>query len=424
MSKKVEHLLLSSIIDDDQGIRRALRCHVKPEYFQDEDHREVYEWLLAQHLDLGVTPSIEVVNEEFPDFEERDYNDDLSVLAKQVCREGVYAQITEALGTIAETAKGDPYKGLEVFRETMSELSSSTGGSVEANLVKTGPEILRDYDAMVKMQGQLGLPYKHKYLNDLLCGKQPEDLIGVYGRMKSMKTWYLLMDALHTHEYKNVNVIVFSCEMSLVRIQRRVACCIAELPWSAFRKGKLTRDERAQLEDSIESMQDSAGFHVIQVEERGPASLEFIRAKIEEHDAQVAYVDGAYYLMREESHKEFRVITSGLKKLVAEKCKIPVVMSTQANRKGVAGKGRSTEELAFGDSLAQDCDALFRILREKEHIEAHEAEVIVQVARDADPGSFTITTDLCTDMEQKEVTNDPESNRDEEDDGDDPDAYA
>jgi hypothetical protein len=142
-----------------------------------------------------------------------------------------------------------------------------------------------------------------------------------------------------------------------------------------------------------------------------------LRAKIEEYQLDVLYVTGFYQLMDEPTHQGFRTITSG-SKILADKMQIPMIIETQANRAGEKSRGETDSDVAFGDSLAQDCDGLLRIVRTPEHAENKEVMIAFPALREAEGGAFVVNAIPCTNFKQKHVINDSEGDDELESKGD------
>lgn len=416
MSFDLESSLITKILED-SDIRSVLRNKVTPEFFADEDLRDIYHWLCEKYQRRGKVPSLKLLQREFPDFEPVESDDDLLMLVDEVKQAKLYEDLAVALKEITDETKEDPALGFEKLRQKAGELSIIHSAHDDEDITKCTQEIMDEYEQLESGDGPVGIPYPWPYANKLTLGMQPGELIAFYARPKSLKTWLTLVIANNLHENFGWVPVYFSCEMPLKLIRRRLAALRAKVDYTVYREGRMTEVEKKAFRKSLEDLRESPPFMICKIKTRGQAALTEIKAKCEEYGADVAIVDGFYYLMTETNSNNFRVVTQGMKS-IAESLQIPVLGSTQANRDGEKSKGDRADDVAFGDSLTQDCDQLFRIVRDPVHVERNEIMLTMPALREAKGGSFIINALPAYDFSEKHVL-DLEEEKDALNDSDD-----
>lgn len=408
MAHKDEANLISKIIEE-KDIRPVLKQKITHRFFHDATNKEVFHWLIMRTNKYSKVPSKGMLKREFPDFEFQDVeDDDLTELIDALKTSAMYADISLALKQVGKATMQDPLAGYQKFREHASKLSLIHSNTDDVDMTKSTLDIWAEFKMVRDGGGTMGIPFPWEYVNDITLGMQRGELIGIYGRPKTMKTWLSLAIAEHTHTISKKVPVFFSGEMPVVQIMKRLAALKAKLPYSAYRSGKLSFKQLFRFKRTLEEMKKSPPFMICKVDGVGEAAITEIRAKCEEYQADIAICDGIYFWMEDETHRGFRVITRGLKKNVAESLKIPVLATTQANRASEKDRGKTTAGVAFGDSLAQDCDQLFHIIREKQHEEARELLITMPAMREAQGGTFSIHAIPAENFSQKMVFQQPE----------------
>lgn len=401
MSLEIEQALITKILEE-ADIRSVVRQKVTKKFFVDDTCREMFSYLLKKYNKFGRVPSLKLLLREFPDFEPVDTDDDLMSLVEEIKNEKLYNDISKEIKEIADATRDDPVEGLERIRKAASKLSIMHTGTRDEDITKSTDEMLEDYEQIEKGEGALGILYPWQYLNDLTLGMQAGELIGLFARPKSMKTWLSLFIANWVHETYGLTVVFFSCEMPVKLIRRRLAALRAKVDYKAYRSGKLTNKEKKRFLKALKALKESPPFIICGVDGVGDAAITEIRAKCEEYQADLAIIDGFYFLMEEDSSRGFRVITRGMKKQIAEPLDIPVLATTQANREAEKVKD-SGRVVAFGDSLLQDCDQLLHLIREPQHREAKELLITMPGLRESEGGAFTINAKPAYDFKQKHI---------------------
>jgi hypothetical protein len=221
--------------------------------------------------------------------------------------------------------------------------------------------------------------------------------------MKSMKTWILLHCAAVDFMDHNRRVLVWSREMSELKLGLRMAALLARVDYQLFKKGLLPPRLQKVAFSILESLvRGNAKLDVRRGAARGtrdllllagrkaPLNLEGLKTKIKEFEPDVVYLDSFYHLDTPRSEKLTvrwqRVAAVGEDvKGYAEDDHLPIVAVHQANRLGEKTYGNTLADMADADALAREADLIIRILKSPGVIrlneEEYEQELIEAVKR-------------------------------------------
>jgi replicative DNA helicase len=400
------HLITKLIADGD--MRSVLRQKLTYQFFSDTTHKELFFFLSKRYEKFGRLPSMRIVQREFPEFTPQKTQEDLMELVEEVKTSKLYADMAVSLKEITEATRADPQEGFAKMREKVGAMILMHSSVDDVDFAKSADNILMEFKSRQDGVGLTGIQYPWPYLNKITLGMHPGDLIGIYARPKKLKTWLGLVIGSHAYMTTRKRVGFFNGEMSNEVTLSRLAALRARLPYQAFREGKLTNRETMRFRKAMRELADSGSFMICKIESTGDGAIAEIRAKCEEYQIDLAICDGVYFWMDDQTHKGFRTLTRGLKGIGVH-LNIPVIAITQANRDAEKDKGKTTVGVAFGDSLAQDCDQLMHVIRDKQHEDQDEMVITLPAMREAKGGTFSIHAKPAEDFSQKFVFEDHEA---------------
>jgi len=393
-----EAALITSIISR-SDIRTALKHKITPEFFYNPLNKACYKFLIDYYKNpmYGDTPSWESFMHSFHDFEPIQIEDSTVALCDKVRENQLYSDTAAGISEIAQLANGDPFAAFKRLKELTAHLVSRHTIDDSATIMSM-LDVLRDeyYSMKEGGTGLKGYPYPWEALNHATLGLQNGQLIFFYARPKSGKTWLLLLCAMMLHKI-GLRPIIFSQELTNIEIARRFVALTTGVDYDAFNRGKLTEDQEAEFFENMALFAEQEPVIIDMLAERGEECLLEMEAKIDEHGANVALVDGVYLLG--EDWKELGSITRGMKRL-AKKKNIPILGATQQNRKKEDSSG---SDVAYADSFLQDCDVLMKVKREAAQRKTKTAIVSIVAIREGVGSTFEVGMDLCRDMSQKRV---------------------
>lgn len=350
-----ESALITTIVSQ-KDIRSCINQKITTEFFTDTNARAAYAFLLQwfNNPAYGDVPSWESFQEHFQAFVPVEIEESITALCDHLHNQKLYADIAATLAAVGEATQGDARKGFEILRDQVAVLTSAHTIDGACDVRNRIDELREEYFLMKSgATGLKGAPYPWDALNNATLGLQDQHLVFLFGRPKSGKTWCLLeiLRNLHAHGKRP---LVFSQELSDIEMCRRFVALSTNVDYGQFLRGSLPEEEEAEFMENLEMFIEQPPVIITSLTTTGPGCLTEMSAKIDEYRADVAAVDGVYFLGSD--WKELAEITRGMKRLAKTK-RIPIIGTTQANRsrgkKGDAQDG--ADDIAYGDSFYQDC---------------------------------------------------------------------
>jgi replicative DNA helicase len=390
----IELALLTKVVDE-RDFHTLEKAKIDESFFHAPEAQEVYRYIRDMYhaqATAGCIPSRELLAAYYPTFPFFNSTDNIAVLVEQLRRSQISLQVGLLAQELMNKADIAPLEALATLRADGPRISALAERSEDYSM-SAAARLLRDrYDLVSEAKGVIGIPYPWQVLNEATQGMKPQNFIVIYGRPKSMKTWFALKLAVHAYIECRRRVVFYSREMAPEELLGRAASIIAKVDYNEFLNGRLqpaVRDHLFSILNELIEDEKIAGssnmrqpFFVVVSDRDSPdgGGISWLQAKIEEHDPDIAFVDGMY-LMKDDRTKsrtvDWKNIThiSQDTKLTARRFNIPVVGVTQANRGADKATGEDLTELAFADALGMDADAVFRISKHPRIDEATKRKV-------------------------------------------------
>lgn len=405
--------LLSSILDD-RDLSSIRKKKITADFFFDPRAKELFKFIQLHYVKYGQVPSLEVVKHDFPSIAEdlpKFVDDSPDVLCDKVREKKVYTDIAKGMEEVVTELKADPMEAFKLLREKVTSLTAEHSEDKAMDITRCKEEILNEYDTILNSGGMLGIPYPWPTLNKITMGMNGGELIVVYARPKSLKTWVTIKIAQSAQQHKK-RVLFATKEMNVEQIRRRAVALFCGLDYEAYRAGKLTTRQLKEFRENLDAFEENPPFVVTNISSFGLEAIVDFRAKIEEYDAEVAFFDGIYLCARD--WQELAQVTRTVKSLAQEK-HIPIIINTQKNRTGSDSRKKGgtddLSDLAYGDSLGQDADLLLRLHYDDFQKQNKELLITLPGVRESKGASFTINAKVAGDLSEKWV--DPERKQEE-----------
>jgi len=399
-----EAALLTSTITQ-ASVREVIKHKITPDFFEGARERSAFVWLMDWYRNpkYADTPSWEIFMDTWPDFEPEESSDSVAALCDKVRERKLFSDLAASLQQVALVGQGDPHAGLSEFRKHAAKLSATHTVDSSVTLADHISTIRAEYIRMATMepgeQKLKGRPYPWPALNEATLGCQDGQLIVIYGRPKSYKTWTALR-AVVEFALNGARPLIYSQELSDLEMARRYVALLSRVDYTAFQKGLLDEQTSHDFLEDLEAFveQSTVTFDYLSC---SPAEVGIqIGAKIDETGSNVVLIDGAHTLGRGD-WKELSVLTQELKKTAKMK-NVPIIVTTHANRKKTEGGGTG-DDMAHSDSFYQDCDVALRVKLSLENRRSREAMIETAAIREGAPCAFIVNTLLASNMEQKRV---------------------
>lgn len=262
---------------------------------------------------------------------------------------------------------------LSLLHTTLANVIRLDAGKATDVDISVGlPDIMDEYKKIKSGETVGKFPWPWAPLQEETLGGQEDDYIVFYGRPKSMKSWVLCY-FIAMLVVQDIRVLVYTKEMTSRNIYKRIAACLAGLPYSDVRHGTLTEDQEQVLQGWVEIAKEMAGTNRLVVlsakDVAGRDTVSWLRSKIDRYNPQVMVIDGLY-LMSPDNPKIVRDndrvqnISRGVRQLILD-TKTPVVATMQANRKAAGHSDANLDEIAFSDAVSQDATMLIRVINDQ-----------------------------------------------------------
>jgi hypothetical protein len=429
MPASIEHQLISKIIEVGE-LRQVLDCGISAKNFGVLEARMLFEYIhkyFYGHDTRNIVPDLDLVKKKFPtvDIPNPPKRLTIKALCKEVMTDWVRRQIEGLLIRVEDTYDDDPMGTIDELSQELKDLQISSADNRDILLSTSGAELKREYLAAKNNEGYAGIPYPkgwgycnkdgtpklkangihHHDLNEQTGGMLNGEFILFYGRPKSMKTWLLVDVISEAYWENNCRCLVFSKEMTVEQMRKRTVARIIRADYMALKNGTLDLEKEEELWCFIENLVEEerrfrkhgkkCGLLFTSGWQRGSvrSSLDSLQAKIEEFEPELVGVDALYMMgdpkSRTAFHQQIYDIAYGIKD-IAQHYKIPVVCTTQANRKGEETKGSTMAEIAYGDALAQACDLACRLIKREAEDGSTKIACIISGGREINLAGFLL----------------------------------
>lgn len=400
-----EHVLITKILETGD-LKTAIKRKITADFFLLPHTRQAFGYIVKHFQRFGVVPSVQLFKKEFKGFNFRTTSDTVEAICEQLRRAKLYVDVADMIDEALRLNREEPHEALDLIRARITSLTSMHVVTRDSDLTKEIEEAKEEYRRVKEGAGIIGVPWPWEKLNETTLGVQRGEVVYFYARPKSLKTWLLIVSAVHAFKMGRRPLLI-SKEMPTEQIRRRVHAVFAGVDYNALRTGRLTPKEEKMYFEDLEAFSENDPF-ILSGDDEDKGGVMSVTAKIKEYDPDIVYLDGVYLMHDDRTNKRtadwqgIAHITQDLKRM-AKQQNIPIVGSTQANRAAEKSKGDSKSETSYGDSFTQDADYLVRVIYEKNHQEDHEAILTLPVIRESAGCTFTIHAQIAKDLSQKYV---------------------
>ena len=353
----------------DRNITPLLEAGVEPDWWQNSDVRDVWVWMLRHWSKYGEVPTPTTVKAEFPTFTLLKVNDSLDYLLDKFIEYRRHVHVTDTIYQAAEilsTTNDHEAALLHIEQQVQRIHQEGTPGLADLNLVKDPLARFAEYEVMEKRGGGLlGLPTGFSKIDEATAGLQPGQLVTIIAMPKTGKSTLAVQSALNMHETGH-SVMLQSFEMSNAEQQVRHDAMRAKVSHDRLRRGSLTPAEKVQYQTMLQQTASITTPFVL-VDSAHGITVSALTAQIEKHKPEVAFVDGVYLMVDEQTGEAntpqaLTNITRSLKRL-AQRMGIPLVISTQTLPWKSKGGKVTAEAIGYSSSFFQDSDVILGLQR-------------------------------------------------------------
>ena len=224
-------------------------------------------------------------------------------------------------------------------------------------------------EARKRPEGISGVPCGFTDIDKLTSGWQPSDLVIIAARPSMGKTAFVLSLARNMAIEFKKSVAFFSLEMSNIQLMTRLLVAESELDSNLIKNGRLSQDQWAHLEKSLQPLSDAKLF----IDDTPSLSIYEFRSKVRRlkaiHDIDVIIIDYLQLMTGANETKgnreqEVASISRALK-AIAKELNVPILALSQLNRglQARTDKRPQLSDLRESGSIEQDADIVAFIHR-------------------------------------------------------------
>lgn len=378
----IERNLVCSVVTT-RNWTPVMASQVTSEWFEDEQHREVFDFLTRHYRQHGEVPSEDILDVQYPHYRIKEPKDSLPALIDLLQQRRNYGLAVRAIQDAGEALEDDrdALTALESLVAVHQQMQLESSGLVDVDLTKTWRERLAKYHDRAENGGKLlGIPTGFKTVDLATSGWQRKQLVTVIATPKVGKSTLAMRMAMNAWA-AGFTVLFISFEMSNEEQEARYDSMLAQIPHTNYMRGTLERNQLAHLEIELASTEGEEPF-ILSADINSVTTVSGIAAKIEQHRPDIVFVDGVY-LMRDElgedegSPQALTNITRNLKRL-AQRADIPIVSSTQALLSKVNKKrGVDATSIGYSSSFAQDSDVILGLQADDHDEDMRELRVVM-----------------------------------------------
>ncbi|MCL2766762.1 MAG: replicative DNA helicase [Peptococcaceae bacterium] len=412
-----EQSVLGAILVDREAIYKAMKL-LQPEDFYRQDHRLIYEAMLALNDNRNPVDLITVAEHlrQHSDLENSGgvaYIASLAEMAPVAANVDYYARIVEEksmLRNIIQLAtriaglsyeeSDEPERLIAEAERMLTELGSNRISGAFFSIKDVLLDTLTYLEFLQNNRGSLtGVPTTFGDLDKICHGLQPSDLIILASRPSMGKTSLGVCIGYGAALKHDVPVAIFSLEMSKEQLTQRILCAEAKIDQQRMRNGVLTDDDWRVLHEIAGKLAKAP----IYIDDTPAISTRQIRAKARQLQMDkglgliiIDYLQLMQGNRRSESRQqEISDISRSLKGL-AKELNVPVLALAQLSR---AVEQRQVKvpimsDLRESGALEQDADVVMFIYRDEYYNTESErkgiADIIVAKNRNGPVGTVEL----------------------------------
>jgi len=346
--------------------------------FLSNEGRAMFNHLVGYYMQVGSSGSVigpYAMTQFYPNFVRcDDPTMTLSALCLEVRKQRLAIECQNRLGQVQQLLGLDPIEALNMLNLATTELNAV--GIGKNNDRALGPAYNDIYSQYMLRKSGVDLSWgtwPWYPLQEATQGLQKDDYICFYGRPKSMKSWVLAYFVSYLFNCGR-RVLIYTKEMTQDNIFMRVIACIAEIAYQELRSGSLNPEQEYALSavgQYIRAMQANDRIICLSGKDapKGGDTVPWLRAKIDKYKPEMFAVDGLYLMSdvhrAKKDHERVRNISRDMRQMILD-TGVPGIVTLQANRAAAKNEDANLDEIAFSDSISQDCTAVIRVINEKE----------------------------------------------------------
>ncbi len=386
----IDKCTISKLVTADEMLQ-ALDEGLAPELFEGEGVG-VWEWCQKHFRDHGVGPGRQALEQQYPHFLV-DTTETLSFYTSQLRRRFAYNNVMDGMrdATKLLNAGEEPLDAAAKLREALALIDDFGVSSEDVDWTKSIDARMSAYDKLKELGGIDGIRMGWESLDLCTQGMHAEELIYIVARQAVGKSWCIVIMA-HHNWVNGERPILFTKEMAVHQISRRLDAKHSRLGYKRFRAGLLDTAEEMRWRNDLEKLKERQPLVVVG---EGGGGVSRIVAKIKRYKATIAYIDGGYLIEDERGAKsqwERVMHVARDLKLAAKHLKIPIVVSFQFSKDASRTHG-GPENIAYSD-ISKEADVIIGMFQTEDQRLAQRMTIRILKQREGEQIEVELTWDL------------------------------
>jgi replicative DNA helicase len=366
-------LVVAVLREGKAGLRRLVDKGVSLDWVADEGGAAL-KFIVEYTKKNGVLPEQEIVSLSTKVALDSGMVGTVDFWADAVMDRHVGRKVEDAMMEVAKRLV-KPQESLQYMGEFLREMRKERiAGTLVESLPALGQSVIEYYERIKK--GETGIPAPWPSINEATLGFWPEDLALFVARLGIGKTWTSIMLAGTAWESEMTNpdgtkrpcrVLYATTEMAKERIAMRWYAIKLKLPYKALRTGKLGTFLEKKLYDGVKQFCDSPNFNI--VGGNFDFSMESFDAAIEECNADIVVLDGAYLLKVQGLTRQERAANAFDElKRINKRRKVPILVTMQFNREVKTNQAKTVDSgsIALTDVAGWNADLIYGLVQTDE----------------------------------------------------------
>lgn len=292
----------------------------------------------------------------------------------------------KAIEKFHESKKAGATNAAQELVSTLSVLCQEVtlNADVDFNEVALN-ETISDIATIKENKGCVGLPFPWEQLTEGTGGLNPGDFAMIYALPKSMKTWIGLVIAAHI-AMTGRRVLIYSKEMNWANMRRRMACIMAKVDYTRYRKGRMSEVEELQVMEKLAWFSEECGgriiFSALDRADGTAGGPNEVRAKMNLYKPEFVFLDSCYMLQLPNNDNPYdwknMTAVNGQIKQIAKSTNVPILGIFQESERAALkykGQSRGTASIAMNTNVVQDVDIAIQCIYNK-----HERQITLKIA--------------------------------------------
>lgn len=334
---ELERKLLAKFTTPEE-LAEAHDVGIRAEHFEEPLYQAIWTFMVGywQDSQCKSVPTAWALKEEFPTYTPVDAPEETGYLAEKLRERFMANGMQEIMRTVAPKTLANPAEALKELQAAAFALGElSVRRLTRTNLADTVARRREDYQRVKDYPQGLGAPYGLDLLDLHTGGILAGELCVLGARAKTGKTM-LGLHAMVTGLKQGYRPIVFSLEMGLKEIEKRIDCLFSGVSYDRLLHGRLSDEELVQLHKGQEELSYLEGIQV-EMPEEGDRSVGALMARARQFGANYVFIDQLTFMepaQKVQSLKEHHAtIVKALKVNISRPGQeLPVILAHQMRR--------------------------------------------------------------------------------------------